>query len=120
MAETRRTKTAYLDERKREIVEAHGCVKCQKGKTDEGFERYWHSDQYEAGRFVFKYVDPQESDVPMARLPRIKHVTVKVIEEALARSVVFCRSCADMRRSRKETTPCLKTSITDSLQRSSS
>jgi hypothetical protein len=57
---------------------------------------------YDARRFVFKYTDPQESDVPVAKLPRIRSSSCETIDHALARCVILCRSCADPRRTRKD------------------
>ena len=99
--ETRAAKTDFLAERKEEWIEAHGCFYCSKGKLDGGFERYWDMPQYDPRRFVFKYTDKRGSDMPVAKLPRMKNSTIKSIEEALSRCVILCRSCADPRRTRK-------------------
>ncbi len=106
MPETRSSKTEYLAAQKRDLVLDHGCAKCGTGKLGEGFDRYWfddwYDDQYDARRFVFKYTDARESDVPVAKLPRMKNSSCETIDHALARCVILCRSCADPRRTRKD------------------
>jgi hypothetical protein len=102
--------SAYLATHKREIVENEGCNKCGRGQGCYGFERYWGMDfPYNARRFVFKYSDPRESDVPVAQLPKLPTTTTTIIDEALARCVILCRSCSDPRRTRKGNDQCQKT-----------
>lgn len=111
MTETRAEKTVYILDHKMDQVLLHGCVKCGKGKSVSGFEKYWLPIEvyyYEPRRFVFKYTDKRGSDIPVAKLPREKKSTLKSIEAALSRCVILCRSCADPRRTRKEMTPCPK------------
>lgn len=121
---TQKAKTTYLAEQKEELVLCFGCYQCGRGKVEderflvsyEGFEKYWFdSVPYEARRFVFKYTDPRGSDVPVAKLPRMKKTTLKTIDDALARCVILCRSCADPRRTRKEMTQCPTPTTNNSL-----
>ncbi|KKN80383.1 hypothetical protein LCGC14_0329760 [marine sediment metagenome] len=121
---TRKEKDAYIAREKKESVLCFGCVECGRGKIederyltpDDGFEQYWFDSvitPYEARRFVFKYSDPRESDVPVSQLSRSKTVTNCEIDEALARCVILCRSCADPRRTQKDDKCQKATSISD-------
>jgi hypothetical protein len=122
MLETRSSKTEYLADQKRKFVQTYGCTKCGAGIETLGFERYWSDNPdefdyqytYDARRFVFKYVDTRGSDVPVAKLPRMKNSTKETIDHALARCVILCRSCADPRRTRKDD-QCKKTTTESSL-----
>lgn len=124
MSETRRSKTDYLAWKKRDLVLGCGCSECGAGKLEGGFEQYWFNHRhwepgcydggYDARRFVFKYTDPGDSDVPVAHLPRMKTTTKTTIDEALARCVILCRSCADPRRTRKDDSQCQKQTTNNS------
>lgn len=111
---TRKEKTAYIAACKHEFVDALGCDKCGLGVGMGGFERYWSDDEYEYDprRFVFKYTEPRDSDVPVSKLSRYKTTTKETIDDALARCVILCRSCADPRRTRKDDSQCQKKSAT--------
>ncbi len=116
MPETRAEKAAYIANWKKVLVEADGCDICGKGEVGGGFERYWYDpesgradgivEEYEPRRFVFKYTERRDSDIPAAQLSRYKKSTLNSINEALTRCVILCRSCADPRRTRKEVTQC--------------
>lgn len=112
--ETRAEKAAYIANWKKVLVEADGCDKCGKGEVGAGFTKYWNEqlEPYEPRRFVFKYTDKRESDMPVAQLSRYKKSTLNSINAALTRCVILCRSCADPRRTRKEVTQCPLTHIT--------
>lgn len=96
--------SGYLAACKKELIETGGCNQCGEGNY--GFEAYWGDDipQCDPRRFVFKYSDPRESDVPVAQLPKLSTTTTTTIDDALARCVILCRSCSDPRRTRKEMT----------------
>ncbi len=119
---THKEKNVYIAALKKERVESDGCFYCSEGKVLPailGFERYWCKQVlgmelvYSSRRFVFKYSDPRESDVPVSQLSRSKTVTNCEINEALARCVILCRSCADPRRTRKDDKCQKATSISD-------
>ncbi len=125
---TRKEKDAHIATEKQKTVERYGCLYCHAGKVipaTVGFEQYWWEEilgieagsisevPYVARRFVFKYSDPRESDVPVSQLSRSKTVTICEIDEALARCVILCRSCADPRRTRKDDKCQKATSISD-------
>ncbi len=111
---TRKEKDDYIYDCKRQRVLVQGCYRCGDGRLENGFERYWEIESpYEARRFVFKYSDPRESDVPVSQLSRSKTVTNCEIDEALARCVILCRSCADPRRTQKDDKCQKATSISD-------
>lgn len=113
---TRKQKDAYIAARKRELVEVQGCIKCGAGGVPTGFERYWFvggqtDEYYDSRRFVFKYAEPRDSDVPVSKLSRAGK-TKEEIDDALARCVILCRSCADPRRTRKDE-QCQETTATN-------
>ena len=114
MEDTRTSKTNHLAAEKMGRIIANGCARCGKGKLPEGFERYWCEDlsKYNPRRFVFKYTEPRGSDVPVAKLPRIKNTTIKDIDHALSRCVILCRTCSDPRRTKKENDQCNPTTAT--------
>lgn len=95
MLKTKRAKEEYIAQIKCLEVTGKGCFECGTGSIPSGFEQYWVESQYEPRRFVFKYTDPRASDVPVSKLALDKTTTQDKIDEALARCVILCRTCAE-------------------------
>jgi hypothetical protein len=93
MLRTKRAKEEYIAARKYQWITRQGCNECRAGEIPRGFEGYWDY-QYEPRRFVFRYTDPWASDVPVSKLAQDKTTTQDKIDEALARCVILCRTCA--------------------------
>ncbi|KKM18663.1 hypothetical protein LCGC14_1663460 [marine sediment metagenome] len=94
MLKTKRAKEEYIANAKYVKIVMHGCSVCRTGKAPEGFVSYWEEHPYEPRRFVFRYTDPRASDVPVSKLALDKTTTQDKIDEALARCVILCRTCA--------------------------
>lgn len=94
MLKTKRAKEEYIAGIKHLGVTGKGCFECGTGFIPAGFEQYWEEFSYEPRRFVFRYTDPRASDVPVSKLALDKTTTQDKIDEALARCVILCRTCA--------------------------
>ena len=94
MLRTKRAKEKYIAGIKYLGVTNKGCFECGTGSIPSGFEQYWVESPYEPRRFVFRYTDPRASDVPVSKLAQDKTTTQDKIDEALARCVILCRTCA--------------------------
>ena len=94
MLRTKRAKEEYIANVKYHRITTYGCSECRAGEVPDGFEGYWDSFQYKPRRFVFRYTDPRASDVPVSKLALDKTTTQDKIDEALARCVILCRTCA--------------------------
>ena len=102
---TNKEKEQAFYELKKERVLDQGCVECGVGSTfcsKDVFEWLWEGEvsPYEPRRFVFKYIDPGASDVPVSKMKSL-HYDLNQIQEAMDRCVILCRACL-ARRERNE------------------